>query len=85
MKKIVLKIFLLTLLCIVIPCTLVFADDNTTASTIEEQKEEFGIQDFINNSKQYLTGEFFNNVEIVYDYNNFVVKSVSYKGIIYHK
>ena len=64
MKKIILKIFLLTLLCIVIPCTLVFAEDDTITSTIEEQKEEFGIQDFINNSKQYLTGEFFNNVDI---------------------
>ena len=65
MKKIILKIFLLTLLCIVIPCTLVFAEDSTTTqSTIEEQKEEFGIQDFINNSKQYMEGEFFNNIDI---------------------
>lgn len=65
MKKIILKIFLLTLLCIVIPCTLVFAEDiTTTQSTIEEQKEEFGIQDFINNSKQYMEGEFFNNIDI---------------------
>ncbi len=29
--------------------------------------------------------EFFNNVEIVYNYENFIVKSVSYKGEIYLK
>ena len=36
------------------------ADDN---KTIEEQQEEFKIQDFIKNSKQY-TGEFFENIDI---------------------
>lgn len=36
------------------------ADDN---KTIEEQQEEFKIQDFIKNSKQY-TGEFFENMDI---------------------
>ena len=65
MKRIVLKVFLFGLLCVVIPYTLVFAEsDTTTKETIEEQKEEFGIQDFINNSKQYATGEFFENVDI---------------------
>ena len=32
-------------------------------ATIKEQQEEFGIQDFLNNSKQY-TGEFFEDIEI---------------------
>ncbi|WP_317367565.1 type II secretion system protein [uncultured Tyzzerella sp.] len=29
--------------------------------------------------------EFFNNVEITYNYENFAVKSISYKGVIYSK
>lgn len=65
MKRIILKVFLLGLLCVIIPNTLIFAsDDITTQDTIQEQKEEFGIQDFINNSKQYTTGEFFENIDI---------------------
>lgn len=65
MKRIILKVFLLGLLCIIIPNTLIFASENITVQdTIQEQKEEFGIQDFINNSKQYTTGEFFENVDI---------------------
>lgn len=65
MKRIILKVFLLGLLCIIIPNTLIFASENITVQdTIQEQKEEFGIQDFINNSKQYTTGKFFENVDI---------------------
>lgn len=65
MKRIILKVFLLGLLCVIIPNKLIFAsDDITTQDTIQEQKEEFGIQDFINNSKQYTTGEFFENIDI---------------------
>ncbi len=65
MKRIILKVFLLGLLCVIIPNTLIFAsDDITTQDTIQEQKEEFGIQDFINNSKQYTIGEFFENIDI---------------------
>ena len=38
MKRIVLKVFLFGLLCVVIPYTLVFAEsDTTTKETIEEQ------------------------------------------------
>lgn len=40
----------------------VYANANNEA-TIQEQKEEFGIQDFLKNSKQY-TGEFFGDIDI---------------------
>ena len=82
MKKIILKIFLLTLLCTIITCPLVFAEDNTTTSTIEEQKEEFGIQDFINNSKQYLSGEFFNDIDIGQVLNEAIEGDVDNNNII---
>ena len=78
----ILKIFLLTLLCTIITCPLVFAEDNTTTSTIEEQKEEFGIQDFINNSKQYLSGEFFNDIDIGQVLNEAIEGDVDNNNII---
>lgn len=36
---------------------------NQTDDTIKEQQEEFGVQEFINNSKEY-TGEFFEGIDI---------------------
>ncbi len=46
--------------------------------------------DYINGSNytkwdKELKEEFFNNVQIVYDPQSFIVKSVSYKGKVYHK
>ena len=72
MKKVVAKIFFLMLICIVIPSTLVLAVGNmvsgenttTTQEAIQEQQEEFGIQDFIDKSKEYASGEFFENIDI---------------------
>ena len=72
MKKVVAKIFFLMLICIVIPNTLVLAVGNmvngenttTTQEAIQEQQEEFGIQDFIDKSKEYASGEFFENIDI---------------------
>ena len=71
MKKIIIKLFILTLICIVIPGTLAIAIETTntngtgsTQEAIQKQQEEFGIQDFINNSKEYTSGEFFNNIDI---------------------
>ena len=71
MKRFIIKIFFLTCICIVIPKTLVIATEtsntsntNSTQEAIQEQKEEFGIQDFINNSKEYASGEFFENIDI---------------------
>lgn len=62
MKRIMLKILLLTFICIVIPSTVAFSSDE--AEIIKEQQEEFGIQDFINNSKQYAANDFFNNLDM---------------------
>lgn len=59
MKKII-KILLLVLFAI-------FISNNTYANqndnTINDQQEEFGIQDFINNARDY-TGEFFEGIDI---------------------
>lgn len=60
-KRIVLKlIILLILLLILIPINSSCASGE---ETIADQQEEFKIQDFINNSKQY-TGEFFEDIDI---------------------
>ena len=68
MKKIFM--FLLVLLFINIPITIVNANTNTNAeSTIQEQQEEFGVQDFINSAKQY-SGEFFQEINIEDILNN---------------
>jgi len=53
--------FFLMILLIVVPITNTYAIDND--DTIKQQQEEFGIQDFIKNAKQY-TGEFFEEIDI---------------------
>lgn len=58
MKKI--KIVLLFISFIILLINNIYATDN---ETIEQQKEEFGIQDFIQNSKEY-AGDFFEGIEI---------------------
>lgn len=58
-KKLI--IIFLMILFIIVPFSNTYAIDNK--DTIQEQKEEFGIQDFIKNSKQY-TGEFFDGIDI---------------------
>lgn len=64
-----------------------FTIDNTINTPIKIILANGGYINGLNYTKwdKDFKEEFFNNVEIVYDYNNFVVKSVSYKGIIYHK
>lgn len=59
MKKII-KILLLMLIAIAFS-TNTYA--NQTSNTMSEQQEEFGIQNFINNAKDY-TGEFFEGIDI---------------------
>lgn len=59
MKKII-KILLMMLIIITLSNT-TYA--NQTENTISEQQEEFGIQNFINNAKEY-TGEFFEGIDI---------------------
>ncbi len=65
MKKVIFKIALIFLiylsLNLVIPS--VIAADNNTTDILEEQGEEFGIQDFINDSKEF-AGEFFSDIDI---------------------
>lgn len=59
MKRLV-EILLLVVLLIMLPIPEVCASNE---DTIQEQKEEFGIQNFLKNSKQY-TGEFFEDMDM---------------------
>lgn len=52
--------FLIIVVIIFVPTNISYSNEN---STIKEQKEEFKIQDFINNSKKY-TGAFFYDIDI---------------------
>lgn len=63
MKKKVFLILIITLLLLIIfiPIESVWAAGEN--ETIREQQEEFKIQEFINNSKEY-TGEFFEDIDI---------------------
>ena len=54
------KLWQIVIFIILLFSTKVYANNE---ATIKEQQEEFGIQDFLNNSKQY-TGEFFEDIEI---------------------
>lgn len=58
MKRLV-GMLLITLL-IFLPASNIYANNE---ETIEEQQEEFGIQDFLKNSKQYM-GEFFEDMDM---------------------
>lgn len=58
MKKIVVILFIF--LCFCVPAGVSYGNNN---ETLEEQTQEFGIQDFINNSKEY-GGEFFQDIDI---------------------
>lgn len=89
MKKKIL--FLLIMLIINIPNTKIYAASNTnintynnyndnTSNTIQSQQEEFGIQDFIKNSKKY-TGEFFDNNEINEIFNNAIKGEIDNSSI----
>jgi len=65
MKKVII-IFIALLSIIAIPTANVYATDE---QIIKEQQEEFGIQDFIKNSKEY-TGEFFKDIDISKIFND---------------
>lgn len=58
-KKLI--ILFLMILFTIVPVSNTYAIDND--NTIKQQQEEFGIQDFIKNAKQY-TGEFFDEIDI---------------------
>lgn len=58
MKKIICTF--ITIILILIPVSNTYADNE---ETLNEQQQEFGIQDFVNNSKQY-AGEFFEDIDI---------------------
>lgn len=59
-EKIFLLIFLFVAIIIFLNTTISYADNS---ETFEEQQKEFGIQNFIHNSKQY-GGEFFEDIDI---------------------
>lgn len=61
MKKII-CIFVIIIL-IILPINTVAYERDTNQETINGQQEEFGIKNFIQNSKEY-TGEFFENIDI---------------------
>lgn len=81
MKRII-KIFLIT---IMIVCFNNFVYSNQTDDTIKDQQEEFGVQEFINNSKEY-TGEFFEGIDINNIFNDAIKGNVDnstlYKRVI---
>lgn len=58
-KKLI--ILFLMILFAIVPVSNTYAIDND--NTIKQQQEEFGIQDFIKNAKQY-TGDFFDEIDI---------------------
>ena len=59
MKNIVFKLIILAIFITIVP-NYTFANEE---QTLEEQRQEFGIQDFIKNAKQY-TGDFFEDVDL---------------------
>ena len=66
MKKIV--CLFITIILIIFPINSIYANENTNendsqSQTLEEQQEEFGINDFIQESQKY-TGEFFEDIDI---------------------
>lgn len=58
MKKVI--CIFISILLIIIPISNTYANNE---ETLKGQQEEFGIQDFIKNSKQY-TGEFFKDIDV---------------------
>lgn len=79
MKKIeiLLFIFLFTTINIFLFFTVSYANNS---ETLKEQQKEFGIQNFIQNSKQY-TGDFFENVDIEEILNNAIQGKVDNSSI----
>lgn len=71
-KKEFFLIFLLAIIFIILPMNLTVANND---ETITEQQEEFGIGDFIKNSKQY-TGDFFEDIDIDEIFNNAITGKV---------
>lgn len=76
-KKLI--VLFLIILFIIVPFSNTYAIDNE--DTIQEQKEEFGIQDFIKNSKQY-TGEFFDEIDIGQVLNNAIEGQVDNSTLV---
>ena len=72
MKKIISIIISITVLLSISPALSVYANNenkDNKDNIITEQKEEFGIQDFLKNSKEY-SGEFFEDIDISGILNN---------------
>ena len=66
MKKIV--CLFITIILIIFPINSIYANENTNendsqSQTLEEQQEEFGINEFIEQADEY-SGEFFEDIDI---------------------
>lgn len=61
MKNKIILLILLLLLCI--PTNISYGESRQDEQMLEEQQEEFQIEDFIQNAKQY-TGDFFEDIDI---------------------
>ena len=84
MKRLLIKIMIILLLIILSnPFSKYTYCAESTEETLLEQQEEFGIQDFINNSKEY-GGEFFEGINIE-DILNDAIKGEVDNSIIFKK
>ena len=81
MKKLKIKI-LLIILIIVFKCSISYSA-NLDEQTIKDQQQTFGIQSFIENSKEY-TGEFFKDIDIE-DILNSAIRGEIDNSTIYKK
>ena len=63
MKRRLLKLIFIIILIIISSKYICFAESSNEQETIQKQQSEFGISEFIKNSKQY-TGEFFEDIDL---------------------
>ena len=76
--KIFLFIFLFVFFYVFAPSTVSYSSSD---ETLKEQQKEFGIQDFVKNSKQY-TGDFFENIDIEEMLNSAIQGKVDNSSIL---
>lgn len=77
------KIIFLSLLFMLTTSNLVYAQEENTDAILEEQKESFGISDFINEAENY-SGDFFEDINIQEMLNNAITGNID-NNTIYKK
>ena len=77
------KIIFLSLLFMLTTSNLVYAQEENTDAILEEQKESFGISDFINEAEIY-SGDFFEDINIQEMLNNAITGNID-NNTIYKK